>query len=99
MTLPDPILNRTKAWLKLALDDLQVAKTLIEGPHISHRNSAFHAQQAAEKALKGLLVFRQREIPYTHNLLTLIELLEEPAFTPELIRQAAALSPHATSTR
>ena len=32
------------------------------------RHVAYHAQQAAEKAIKAILVFEQVEFPFTHEL-------------------------------
>ena len=37
--------------------------------------SAFHAQQAAEKAIKGFLVFKSVRVPKSHNLGDLIKLI------------------------
>jgi HEPN domain-containing protein len=36
--------------------------------------SCYHCQQAAEKALKGYLVFREAEPPKSHNLVQLCQL-------------------------
>lgn len=43
------------AWLQYARDDLRVAHTLAASD-LPPRVTAFHAQQAAEKALKAVLV-------------------------------------------
>ena len=44
--------NEAMRWLDQASDDLQAAQVLLEAGH--HALAAFHAQQSAEKALKGL---------------------------------------------
>jgi len=41
-------------WLRRAIEDLEVAKSLFETKHFA--DSCYHAQQAAEKAVKALLV-------------------------------------------
>ncbi|MGH8910447.1 MAG: HEPN domain-containing protein [Egibacteraceae bacterium] len=41
--------------------------------------TCFHAQQAAEKAIKALLVRADLDPPKTHNLVTLRGLLAEPS--------------------
>jgi HEPN domain len=47
----------------------------------------FHAQQAAEKAIKGLLIRHRIEFPYVHDLAALLTLLEKTtAEVPECIR-------------
>lgn len=62
-------------WLVYAQDDLKTAQLLLERSEIAPWVSCFHAQQAAEKALKSLLVRHQRAFPKTHDLLTLKRLL------------------------
>ena len=60
----------------------------------------FDAQQAAEKAIKALLLARGVEFPYVHDiglLLTLLEDAGEPV--PETVREAERLNPYATTTR
>jgi HEPN domain-containing protein len=67
MTFPTPA-DEAKRWLRFAQDDLaaaeQAATTRELAPHIG----CFHAQQAAEKALKSILVFLQIRIPFRHDL-------------------------------
>ena len=59
----------TQKWLELAEGDHKTALFLLResdplnGPYI-----AFHAQQSAEKYLKGWLVLNGDEPPYTHDL-------------------------------
>ena len=60
----------------------------------------FDAQQAAEKAIKAVMIARGIEFPYVHdlgNLLSLLEEIEEPI--PEAIRTAVSLTTYATATR
>ena len=56
-----------RAWLAKADSDLTAARRLLEhaGPYDA---VCFHAQQAAEKALKALLAFADAPLPRTHNL-------------------------------
>lgn len=66
-----------KRWLEYAEDDLRSAKVLLrEG--VPPRQVCFLAQQAAEKALKTLLVSRRIPFARTHDLLALRTLLPEP---------------------
>ena len=58
----------------LARDDLRAAGTLAEHDHDWH-NSAYHASQSVEKALKGALVAAGQVPPRTHDLDALRDLL------------------------
>ena len=60
----------------------------------------FHAQQAAEKAIKGLLIWHGIQFPYVHDLAALLTLLEKATGDlPESIRQADRLTRFAVQTR
>lgn len=62
---------RVEAWLRQAHSDLAVARlTATEG---FHAQACYHAGQAAEKALKGLLVACGVAPPYSHSLDRLLE--------------------------
>ena len=61
-----------EAWLKIAKEDLLVAKHLARSEF--HSSATFHCQQAAEKVLKGYLVFKGKPIVKTHDLVQLVEL-------------------------
>ena len=56
-------------WLKYAEDDLKVVEILLQGKRF--RGCCFHAQQAAEKALKGFLIHSGKPYPKIHNLVRL----------------------------
>lgn len=58
----------TRRWLQYALEDLQAARVLMQSTDSAPRHACWLAQQAAEKALKAILVFLQTEPPRTHNL-------------------------------
>ena len=61
-------------WLAKAGIDLKVCERLLGEEESLAEAVAFHAQQAAEKALKALLVMRQVEFPKTHDIERLLEL-------------------------
>lgn len=66
-----------RQWLAKAQDDLAVAR-LVRDSSLGVRWAAcFHAQQAAEKALKALLVSRGIDFPKSHALDVLADLLDE----------------------
>ena len=67
----------TVRWLRYAAEDLITAETLLRQPHVPPRQSCWHAQQAAEKALKAGLICLQIDFPRTHDLNILRSLLPE----------------------
>ena len=64
-------------WLRYAEEDLTTAETLLAQPHVPPRQACWHAQQAAEKALKAALIFLQIDFRRTHDLNVLRDLLPE----------------------
>jgi len=59
-------------WLRIVKEDLAVAKVLLKEEFFS--SVAYHSQQAAEKALKAFLVFKDRPVLKSHDLLKLLKL-------------------------
>jgi HEPN domain-containing protein len=55
-------------WLRYAQEDLIAAESLIGQRTIASRHVCWLAQQAAEKALKAVLVFLQIDFPRRHDL-------------------------------
>lgn len=70
-------------WLTIARRDLDSARVLGTVSPPIFETALFHCQQAAEKAIKGFLIFRDQRFPKTHELLPLVKLAEpfEPRFT------------------
>ena len=67
----------TARWLRYAEEDLITAETYLKDPRVPPRQSCWHAQQAAEKALKAVLIFLQIDFRRTHDLNVLRDLLPE----------------------
>lgn len=86
-------------WLSYADDDLLVAKHLSSGGFVSYRNAAYHAQQSAEKALKGLMVSKGVVFPYTHNILALLELSGDKGLIDAARGTAESLTAYAVLNR
>jgi HEPN domain-containing protein len=59
----------------------------------------FLAQQAAEKALKALLLELDGEFPRTHAIAALLQLAQRHAEVPEEIRDAIDLTDYAVQAR
>jgi HEPN domain-containing protein len=89
-----------QAWLQRAHSDLALARAAFGTPDVFLEDACFHAQQCAEKALKGLLVQRGIAFPRTHVLETLLDLLQAAGvdLSPE-VDEAFALTQYAVETR
>ena len=61
-----------EGWLKIADEDFLLAKLAIKNELFS--SVAYHCQQAAEKYLKGYLVFNKKKVIKTHDLTKLVVL-------------------------
>lgn len=96
---PDALAPGSPAdWLRHAYSDLALANTL-PLPQILLDQLCFHAQQAAEKALKAVLIAHGIPVPRTHNLRTLFDLLPADVPAPPHIQEAAGLSDYAVASR
>ncbi len=86
------------AWLHKAESDLQMADFAMTADLPDQ--ACFHAQQAAEKALKSLLVADGRFVPRTHNLPLLLDTLHGTEWdTPEFVHRAAEVTLYAVGAR
>ena len=63
-----------REWLNRARSNLIRAKSKLLGVYLE--DLCFDAQQAAEKAIKALLIKREVVFPYVHDLARLVTLLE-----------------------
>jgi HEPN domain-containing protein len=89
-----------RSWLAKAHSDLRSARALLALTEPATDTAVYHCQQAAEKALKGYLAFRDQPLERTHDLERLLELATvlDPSFAP-LETQADVLNPYATAFR
>jgi len=91
----DPVewLNRARSNLTRAREDARLDGVYLE-------DLCFDAQQAAEKAIKAVLIRRGIEFPYVHDLGRLFTLLEENGLeVPQNVRAAETLTPYAAIAR
>ncbi|MBF0097771.1 MAG: HEPN domain-containing protein [Magnetococcales bacterium] len=72
-----------QAWLKKAEHDLITARAVLVLPNGPTDTPSFHAQQAVEKALKGLLTLHGITFSRTHDLFVLLDCVL--AVYPQLI--------------
>ena len=87
-------------WMSHADSDLRLARLAAGDTSIRREQICFHAQQAAEKAIKAVLLSREIEFPLTHDLEELLEIAENTGMQlPKDVREAGLLSPYAVETR
>jgi len=66
-----------RGWLERAQLDLTTARRLGAGDDPLWETAVYHCQQAAEKAVKGYLVFCDRRFKKTHDVEDLVKVAEE----------------------
>ncbi len=87
-----------RGWLRKAASDIVTLEAALGAG--SFDGACFHAQQAAEKYLKGFLAFHDVPFPYTHNLGDLTELCAGfDVLFHSLTPGASELSPYAVRLR
>ena len=90
--------DHPREWLNRARSSLALAMSRASEVYLE--DLCFQAQQAAEKAIKAVLIDRRIEFPHVHDLSRLISILEfSGEAIPEEVRQAGDLTDYATTTR
>jgi len=89
-----------QSWLRKAESDLRAAELLLSLDQEDYFAAGFHAQQAAEKFLKALLVWLQIPFPKTHEIARLTDLgtQGDPSLRAEL-QSADMLTPFGVEFR
>ena len=87
-----------REWLNRAKSNLAMASSRAPGAYLE--DLCFEAQQAAEKAIKAVMMKRDIEFPFVHDLNRLMSILEQAGESvPEGVRRAELLTKYATATR
>jgi HEPN domain-containing protein len=89
-----------RVWLGKAQRDLASAQRLANDPDPYLDTAIYHCQQAAEKAIKGWLVFHDQRFEKTHDLRLLVTMAVpiDPRFS-NWFDAAERLTPYATAFR
>lgn len=85
-------------WLRYARSDLNLAR-MSPPAGVIPEALCYHAQQAAEKATKAVLLALGRSFSYTHDIGILLERLPSDVALPETVRDAADLTKYANLSR
>ena len=90
---------RLQAWIRQAQNDLAMAEFARSGQF--YAQACYHCSQAAEKALKGLLIGLGQDPPRSHSLERLVDALADMGLEVESLRalQLKSLSRMTTATR
>jgi len=90
--------ENVELWLKQSLEDLDTAKVLLNNN--KYYASTFYSHQAAEKALKALLLYFGKDVK-THDLNKMLDIIKEEVNlnVEEIRKEALKLNPNYTISR
>lgn len=98
LTPPMPDSTDAEEWVRYATSDLRLAEAAPpSGVLLEHL--CFHAQQAAEKAAKAVLVAFGVVPPKVHDIDYLLALVGEHVAVPDLVRRSGILTDFAVISR
>lgn len=93
---PDPAV--IERWVQSARSDLAYAE-MTPPVGAGYEQGCFHAQQAAEKALKALLLHHDEEPPYVHSIQVLLDRLVAHEAAVADVSEGVILTSYAVLTR
>ncbi len=97
---PKKMPGSPQEWLNHAKSDLRLAHLAAMDELVRREQACFHAQQAAEKAIKAALVWAGIEFPLTHDIEELLEIVDSSGITaPKEVQGAGLLTPYAVEFR
>ena len=95
-----PTTGTPEDWLRHAKSDLAVAQSIENNSDVLPNQTAFHAQQAAEKAIKGAMIHAGIAFPLTHDLQDLIKRWTSSGRAwPAALINVKTLTPYAVESR
>ena len=90
--------DKPEAWIDRARSNLIRARHTF--PKVYLEDLCFDAQQAAEKAIKALLIHLDTPFPFTHDLTDLLTRVErQDVSIPDKVCEASILTEYAVETR
>ncbi|MCC7202484.1 MAG: HEPN domain-containing protein [Nitrospirae bacterium] len=75
--MKDDKISAVNAWFKKAENDLSTAEHTMTMNDPPYDTVCFHAQQCAEKYIKGFLTFHEIDFPRTHSIEDLVLLCKD----------------------
>jgi len=76
MRSDEAVINEAKAWLRDAQSDIALSKVK-KTKAIRYEHLCFHAEQAAEKSIKAVLLVLCVNVPRTHDIAFLMDKLPD----------------------
>ncbi len=96
---PEASTGSAENWLARARSSLALAK-VDKPPECLWEDLCFHAQQAAEKAIKAVLVHHNLHFRFVHDINELLSVLQQAGIeVPPSFREAGTLNEYAVMTR
>ncbi len=97
---PKQVPGSPEEWMSHAESDLRLARLAASDESICVEQVCFHTQQAAEKAIKAVLLKKGIDFPLTHDIEELLEIAEDNGIhLPGSVQDAGQLTPYAVETR
>lgn len=87
-----------KNWMKRAESALRIGQTKRK-KGIYFEDLCFQLQQAAEKAMKAFLIYKNTEPPKSHSFRFLITKIEEIIHCPDEVKRVIELEDYAVQSR
>ena len=91
-------MERYESWINRAKSSYELSKAAISDD-IYFEDLCYQAQQAVEKALKGLLIYFGVEPEFTHNIGILLNELGSHTEVTDSLKEAIELTNYAVQTR
>ena len=86
------------AWIARAYSNLHLAEKGRD-KDVMLEDLCFNTQQAAEKALKAVCLFKDLDFPKTHSIVRLLDITESSGVAiPEIVKSADFLTQYAVQT-
>ena len=87
-----------ESWINRAISSYSLSRAMVNDD-VYYEDLCYQAQQAVEKALKGLLIYYGVEPEFTHNIGVLLNELEKHTEIPNAVKEAIKLTNYAVQTR
>jgi len=91
-------MERYESWIDRAKSSYEYSKAIVN-EFVYYEDLCYQAQQAVEKALKGLLIYFGEEPNFTHNIGLLLSNLEKHVEIDDNVKEGMDLTNYAVQTR
>lgn len=99
MSVSPEVLADAQRWMRYSREELTLANVIASDANSPARLACWHSQQAAEKALKAIMIISGIAFPRTHNLVALRALLPTALSEKMDIHELAELTQWGTESR